>query len=626
MNWRVRSATLADGLARGFADPAHDDSDWLEASLPFEFQLHGLPPLGWFRGRLATPCRITGCDSKAVVFAEGREVARLDGPYDACVARGAVAVYIEEEPERRDWVTRLSRWATHNDIYGWKRTVRGVHGNWDCKRADLRSGGWWRAPVEADGVRVRSQGSSVVVEGPGDLVVRLQGVVHHGHGRLSVPVSNPPRWSTWDRGGPAFVDVDVNGVVHEVAFRTIEMGSTPRWRDFVADTIAYLDAYVLRWGLWQPDHSREFWRLRLNGEPLFLRGTNYISDLHPEKARDFERDVALMREANLNFVRVHGHVEPRDFYRACARAGLLVVQDLPFQWGYAPSIRPAAARAARAIVEELRDEPSIAVWNVHNEPMPWDLLGLDRMLVALVRRLDPTRPVVAGCGYAGVTMHAYSGWYVGTLADLKYAKPAACMEIGAQALPANGTDLACAQMELLEKFAGPFGSVEELRGQSQEYQEALTQIGLEHFRRLKPRCRALASFLFADGNPAVTWSVLDYDRHPKPAFEALKRSMQPVLASIERYDFRVPAGGRIGGPVVLVNDLREEPQVRVVVRCNGEVREFGGVALNDRGVRLGEVWFDAAGDRPTIELEVYEGTRLISRNSAWWRAGAVCGR
>ncbi|MBI5369035.1 MAG: hypothetical protein HZA54_18515, partial [Planctomycetes bacterium] len=122
MTWRFISATLAAGLARGFHAPAFDDAEWTPVRLPFEFSLHGLPPRGWFRGRLSAPARITGCDSHAVLFADGVRVALLEGPYDACVVQGAIALYVEERPERADWVTALLRPVAHSDVYGWKRT------------------------------------------------------------------------------------------------------------------------------------------------------------------------------------------------------------------------------------------------------------------------------------------------------------------------------------------------------------------------------------------------------------------------------------------------------------------------------------------------------------------------
>ncbi|MBI3271862.1 MAG: hypothetical protein HYZ53_22915 [Planctomycetes bacterium] len=627
--WRVRAGSLAEGLRLGYADPAFDDSAWDPAPLPFEFQLHGMPGRGWFRGRLPGPHRLTGLDTLAVVFVEGRERARLAGPYDACIAEGHVAIHVEEEGERRDWVTSLLRPIAQSDIYGWKRTIRGVHGNWDCKRDDLRSGGWWRAPTPEPRVRVLARGQSLVVRGGGELRVRAGGVERRGHGEVRLDLGVAPRaWSTWDRAGPHLVPVEVNGVLHEVGFRTLSVSLTPTLRDVAADFLSYLGALAFGRGMPDIGHSAEFWRFRLNGEDLFLRGTNYVSDLHPERVRDFEREAALLREANLNLVRVHGHVEPPAFYHACSRAGILVMQDLPLQWGYAPSVRASALRVTRNVVEELREETCLAIWNAHNEPMPWDLLGVDRSLVSLIRRLDPGRPVLAGTAYPGVTMHAYAGWYFGDARNFRYAAPAACTELGSQSLPVEGEEAACAQVELLRRHLGAWSDLEDLRARSQEYQAIVTQIGVEHFRRRKPDCRAMVHFLFADANPAVSWSVLDFERRKKPAFAALARSMSPLLASLERYEGRARAGERIGGGVFLVNDLGRAVDVSVRVGTRGSVVEFAGSADPERAVRIGEAWFVAGPPGlQVVELEVRgAGGEALARNEAWWRVEGGRGR
>ena len=38
--------------------------------------------------------------------------------------------------------------------------------------------------------------------------------------------------------------------------------------------------------------------------------------------------------------------------------------------------------------------------------------------------------------------------------------------------------------------------------------------------------------MFVDEWPSITWSVLDYDRNPKPGYYALQTAMQPILPGI----------------------------------------------------------------------------------------------
>ncbi|GFP36175.1 beta-mannosidase, partial [Candidatus Hakubella thermalkaliphila] len=86
-----------------------------------------------------------------------------------------------------------------------------------------------------------------------------------------------------------------------------------------------------------------------------------------------DRVLDMMREANLNAVRVHAHVEPKEFYCSADRYGLLVWQDFPLQWGYTndEEFSCRAVRQLEDMIELLYNHPSIAVWCIHNES-PWD--------------------------------------------------------------------------------------------------------------------------------------------------------------------------------------------------------------------------------------------------------------
>ena len=88
---------------------------------------------------------------------------------------------------------------------------------------------------------------------------------------------------------------------------------------------------------------------------------------------DFARDVALAKDANLDFLRVHAHVSRPELYDAADEAGLLLWQDMPLQWGYHRSVRQQARRQARELVDLLGHHPIVFVWCGHNEPMAVDI-------------------------------------------------------------------------------------------------------------------------------------------------------------------------------------------------------------------------------------------------------------
>jgi len=56
---------------------------------------------------------------------------------------------------------------------------------------------------------------------------------------------------------------------------------------------------------------------------------------------------------------------------------------------------------------------------------------------------------------------------------------------------------------------------------SQDYQAEFLQRHTEHYRRHKfAPCNGAHMFCFNDCWPAITWSVIDFDRQPKAAYYA----------------------------------------------------------------------------------------------------------
>jgi beta-mannosidase len=111
--------------------------------------------------------------------------------------------------------------------------------------------------------------------------------------------------------------------------------------------------------------------------------------------------------------------------------------------------------------------------------------------------------------------------------------------------------------ETFDNGIEPGGSLEEFIANSQSYQSNLIQYGTECYRRAKyTNVTGLIQFDFCDPWPAVTWSVVDYWRIPKIAFDGLRRSMQPVLPSFTLPEKIDPEKATIVAFCV-VNDLLE---------------------------------------------------------------------
>lgn len=168
---------------------------------------------------------------------------------------------------------------------------------------------------------------------------------------LSLTLKKPRLWWTWAQGEPALYRAHI-GIRRTKTGKLVEEGS-------------------VRFGV-RDIRVTSQWEFFLNGRKFFPRGTNIIPTqwLSAYGVKEAKRDVLLMKEAHLNAVRVHAHVNRAEFYDACDEAGLFVWQDFALQWSYEPTdaFTRNACRQIKDMVRQLYNHPSIFVWCCHNEP------------------------------------------------------------------------------------------------------------------------------------------------------------------------------------------------------------------------------------------------------------------
>ena len=405
------------------------------------------------------------------------------------------------------------------------------------------------------------------------------------------------------------------------------------------------------------------WMFSVNGERLFAKGANlapttaYLADASPA---DVRRDVELAREAGLDLIRVHGHIARPELYEAADELGMLVWQDFPLHRGYARSIRKEAVRQAAEAVNLLGHHPSIAVWCAHNEPLAidadrrqitkratveylaghqlpsWNKSILDRWVKRAFESADETRTTIAHSGVMphlpqldGTDAHLYFGWYHGEERDLPgFAATLPRMvrfvsEFGAQAVPEAADfmqphrwpDLDWAylaaehgfQPHSFDRYVPPaqYTMFDAWRTASQQYQATVIRHHIETLRRLKYRpAGGFCMFMLNDSAPMVSWSVLDHERRPKLAYQAMLDACRPVIVVADRLPARVAAGDTLALDVHVISDLHQPLDE---VDCTATLRWPGGnhtwkwrgdVPLDDC-VRVGTIQFvvpDVAGE------------------------------
>jgi len=601
---------------------------WREVSLPHQWTLEGLEAeVGWYR--LDLPAA-TGARRWARIMADYCCEAWADRT-PLGIHEGYFEPWLLELP--REPHTLWLRVAAPKEPYGtvWprlKRQIKGIFGQHDCRPGgttprgqEKGTGGlWggvtvfetgpvallyvtpfafphpkgWRLQVDLT-LDARKAGSSEISLSlypenfQGEPLTTTRTIdLRAGRQRVSLIWDLPdlPRWEIWERGFPHLYRLEVLCGDHRLG---VPMGFR---------TLAQEDGWLI-----------------LNGRRVFLRGTNIIPTqwLAAYTSEDAARDVRLLKEANLNAVRVHAHLTHPAFYDACDREGILVWQDFPLQWGYAEdeAFAQEAVRQARAMVDHFGTHPSIFLWCAHNEPTH-NRRTLAPVVAAAIRAADPTRPVKEASDFRE---HAYPGWYWGHPRDFQ-ALPGAPLpsEFGAQALPRAellrrvlGTDAWPPkwetwvyhnfQPEQTFRVAGieMGASLEAFVENSQRYQARLIEFAIHTYRRAKGRIVGYFHFMFVEPWEGITWAVLDVERVPKRGYFALQQASSPVLVSIVPYVERAGVGQPPFREIWVVSDLDRPVSLRVSLRLEGPL-----------SLPLGEMTVDLAPQEVRCLMNVME--------------------
>lgn len=139
--------------------------------------------------------------------------------------------------------------------------------------------------------------------------------------------------------------------------------------------------------------------LRINGQTVKLRGVNR-HDEWPDVGRattreHWLRDITLMKDANINFIRLSHYPHAKGFIDLCDSLGMYVGQEVSLGGGedyfFKPSMMDVALLRTWETVSRDINNPSVIYWSVGNED-PLTQMHLD--CIRLTKAIDPTRPVL----------------------------------------------------------------------------------------------------------------------------------------------------------------------------------------------------------------------------------------
>ena len=120
---------------------------------------------------------------------------------------------------------------------------------------------------------------------------------------------------------------------------------------------------------------------KINGKNVKLRGVNR-HDHHPVTGRyvddaTYEKDITLMKQANINFLRTSHYPDREYLYELCDRWGIYVMDEANQEshgYGYAnkvmgedPEWKDAHVDRAVSLVQRDKNHPSVIMWSMGNE-------------------------------------------------------------------------------------------------------------------------------------------------------------------------------------------------------------------------------------------------------------------
>ncbi len=361
--------------------------------------------------------------------------------------------------------------------------------------------------------------------------------------------------------------------------------------------------------------------LELNGRRVFMKGTNWVNpDIFWGRITNerYEELIRLATDAHMNIFRIWGGAGPNKqaFYDLCDEYGLLVWQEFMLACNAYPDdarYLRVLEEEASAIIRSLRSHACLAFWCGGNElfngwsGMTDQSLPL-RLLNSLCYTLDRERPFLPtsplmGMGHGGYLFYDANEEMGGdvfqvfarshNLAYTEFGIPSmASSEVLERIIPReelfpirpteawvlhHGLQAWKPQShvcpEILEHYWGEAHTLSDMIEHSNWLQCVGYQVSFEEMRRQWPHCSAALNWCYNEPwLTAANCSLLSYPATPKPAYNAVKQALRPVLFSARIPKFDWTAGERFTAAIWLLNDSPQSVRadVTVVLKVGGE--------------------------------------------------------
>ena len=389
-----------------------------------------------------------------------------------------------------------------------------------------------------------------------------------------------------------------------------------------------------------PDRDGTRFAVLVNGQPIYLKGYNWIPDdafLTRLDADSYRTSIMEAYDSGANLLRIWGGgiYESSYFYTVCDELGILVWQDFLFACAAYSEDEPLWSEVeeeARQAITRLSAHASLAVWNGNNENIwgyvdwgwrpqlngrTWGNGYYRELLPKLVAELDPRTPYSAGSPYSfddyihpndprHGSMHIWDVWNQVDYTNYRNQRPRYVSEFGFQGPPAWSTLTSVVHDQPLDPYgrqmlvhqkAGdgnlklerglgdhlptwttePEIAIDEWHWLTQLNQARALRFGIEYFRSLAPVNMGTCVWQLNDNWPVISWAAVDYHGIRKPLWYALRAVYADRLLTMQP--------GDDGSPVVVGHNDSADPwtgELLITRRSTGE----GSAVLAEQVVEL----------------------------------------
>jgi len=428
--WQYRIDPGNQGMRQRWFEPNLDSTSWDKMAVPSQWYVQGLDYHGvvWFRRAFDVPAAFPGTileldfqrvDYDARVWVNGLYVGRHTGAFSsfkldatAAIKKGAsnnIVVRVESplDPGFANFKT-LAKGNAMDDIampYAEEGSMGGIYrsvfleGQGEAAAKDV----WASSEVQPDLQRAKvlvrcavSAQETVTVkcrltEPSGQNRRVFEDKVEVAAGQetpveFSFNIDQPMLWFPWEQS-------QANLHVLEIEV----------WRG-----TERLDRHVSRVGVKQVEYNAKENCLHVNGHRIFLKGMLY-DDPHWESLMDrraYRYRIQLMKDANLNTIRLTTHQSSPEFYELCDEMGMMVWQETPLQWAYSATepIHKDILQIVSETVRQTRPHACVIGYSAWNEGGQQGFTG---EVVKLMKSLDSTRPMTRASGGGDFDVHVY---------------------------------------------------------------------------------------------------------------------------------------------------------------------------------------------------------------------------